>query len=579
MTASVCTFHPHGTAFSCEGQSTILDAALAAGVSVPFSCRRGACGSCVAEVLSGAHERVAPPALDEFEPGPNRLLMCKTRALGQLTLEVPNWVPTPAPTRRTVRVVVVEPLSPDVWRLVVAPLPGESFETRAGQHLQFLLEGGEHRSFSVANLRNTHEPLELHIRRVPGGIFSDVLLRQLAAGDSMTVDGPFGLPPAPSREHVRRLVLLATGTGYAGVRPVLLEALHSEQYDSIALYWGGRHTDDHYAADELNSLAESHPRFRWTAVVPRKTKAYAGRDSALQHHVQDYALADGGNWQTTRVHACGNTGMVSDARAALTAAGLPSEQWHADAFVPSGKNVPDSRAWERVGPRFRREGILAARERSIDAVYDIAAQLRPGMTMAEATELADRRLRELGAERNWHPTYIRFGPDTTSLVREPDRARLLCDDDIFFVDIGPVWDGYEGDYADTFVLGEDADRLRCARAVRSIFDETREAWLRGISGEALYTHAEALARTHSCELVREAEGHRISDFPHALYGPHQLAQAGFAPTDGLWVLEIQLRDQTHEIGAFFEDVLLRDDSASSATYRNLQRPDTSPLDS
>ncbi len=97
-----------------------------------------------------------------------------------------------------------------------------------------------------------------------------------------------------------------------------------------------------------------------------------------------------------------------------------------------------------------------------------------------------------------------------------------------------------------------------------MFRRTREDWLRGLTGAALYDRAEAYARDYGCELVREVPGHRVADFPHALYGRHRLAQAEFVPADGIWVLEIQVRDRTLPIGAFYEDVLLREMADAAA---------------
>jgi CDP-4-dehydro-6-deoxyglucose reductase len=204
------------------------------------------------------------------------------------------------------------------------------------------------------------------------------------------------------------------------------------------------------------------------------------------------------------------------------------------------------------------DGILQARQRSITAVHEIAALMTPGITTADAIARADAHLRQMGASHNWHPTYIRFGADSQSPAVQPtDRQRTLGEDDIFVIDIGPVWDGYEGDYGDTFVTGSNADQQRCAQAARDVFERTRLAWLNGMTGQALYELADTYAHELGCKLVHEIPGHRVSDFPHALYGKHQLANADFVPGDGIWVLEIQVRDQHQPIGAFYEDVLLR----------------------
>ena len=566
MTAEApsCTLLPHGVTFPCGDEVTLLDAALAAGQSVPFSCKRGACGSCLANVVDGLFERNSSVVgQDGYAVGPGQLLMCQSRACGDITLSVPNWTPDNAPTSHAVRIASITQLGRDVIRVVVDLAAGDRFVNLPGQHVRVLLPDGDHRCFSIANERHGVDPIEFHIRRVPGGAFSDVRLASLAVGDELTIVGPQGTctwqtPP----DDVERLVVLATGTGYAGVRALLAPALETKAFASVELYWGGRDVDDHYARTELDALALAFAEFAWTPVSPQATKAYAGRDEALQRHVQDHALAAAGDWGRTIVFACGHPGMIRDARAALVAAGLPPSRWHAESFVPTGNLSPSRGAphpWERVGTRFERSGILLARRRSMEALSDIAARMEPGMTTAEAIALADQRLLALGANRNWHPTYVRFGPDTLCFSSQPgDRTRRLREDDLFTIDLGPVWDGYEGDYGDTFVLGNDVDHLRCVQAARSIFKDAQAQWRRGLSGVDLYAYAEKRAHAHGCELVREVAGHRIADFPHALYGKQRLATADFLPGDGIWVLEIQVRDLERPIGAFFEDVLLRE---------------------
>ena len=555
---------PHGVAFPCGGELTLLDAALAAGHSVPFSCKRGACGSCLANVVDGLfeHNSLTPPQ-DGFAVGPGQLLMCQSRACGDITLSVPNWTPENAPTSHTVRVASITPLGRDVVRLVVDLSVGDRLANLPGQHVRVLLPDGDHRCFSIANQRSELDPLEFHIRRVPGGAFSDVRLAALHVGDELTIVGPQGTCTWQSApDDADRLVILATGTGYAGVRALLRPALESKAFMSIELYWGGRDVDDHYARTELDALAVAFAGFEWMPVSPQATKAYPGQDEVLQRHVQDHALAVARDWGHTVVYACGHPGMIRDARTALVAAGLPPTRWHAESFVQTGSVSPSKAAphpWERVGTRFERSGILLARRRSIDALRDIVTRIEPGMTTAEAIALADKRLLALGASRNWHPTYVRFGPDTLCFSSQPgDRTRRLREDDLFTIDIGPVWDGYEGDYGDTFVLGDDADHLRCVHAARSIFRDAQAQWRRGLSGADLYAYAAKRAHAYGCELVREVAGHRIADFPHALYGKQRLAAADFLPGDGVWVLEIQVRDLRRPIGAFFEDVLLRE---------------------
>lgn len=606
--------------FPTDGAVSILDAALAAGVPVPFSCQRGECGSCRAQVVSGRHALMAPPTERSYVPAHDELLMCQCRAVSDLTLHFRHWqAPEQAPQRREATVVSRRWLTPDVTELIVDIQGDDAFDYQAGQHVSWLLPDGGRRSFSIANPPRPAGPhadgglptrLEFHIRRQPGGVFTDGMLPALRPGDVLSLEGPQGacvwppagsawwcsslpssLPasgsclgsssfasasPAAALEDVQHVVLLATGTGFAGVFPILMAALESRALQSITLYWGARQADDCYAAGLLNALQGKDTVFRWHSVISgesgsaKNAASPAPTPASPARHVQDRAAAANHDWAHTLVYACGNPAMVRAARQQLMDAGLPGARFHAEAFVRSGAvatgaaidattdAAPPAHPWERVSARFTLDGILQARQRSIAAVKEIAALLRPGMTTASAIALADAHLRQLGASHNWHPTYIRFGPDTQSPAVQPtDRQRVLGADDIFVVDIGPVWDGYEGDYGDTYSTGANVDQLRCAQAARQVFERTRLAWLGGLTGAALYDIADVYAREYGCTVVREIAGHRVADFPHALYGKHQLANADFIPADGIWVLEIQVRDLTLPIGAFYEDVLLK----------------------
>ena len=565
-----CTIVPHGHSFALTERETILDAALAQGASVPFSCRRGACGSCRAQVIAGTHERISPSTETSYRVDPGELLMCQCRATSDLELAFSHWTLPPAPAaRHAARVVSLEAQqSISVTRLVVELQTAQVFTCAPGQHMHLITRAGERRSFSIANLPAASpgaSKLEFHIRKVPGGAFTDLELATLQPGDLLEIDGPHGTctwrEPPPRVGH---LVLLATGTGLAGVSAILLTALACPTMAAITLYWGVRSMQDCYASGWLDDLQRQHPRFRWQPVLSGTSQAESA-SSRAPRRVQEAALADAHPWQESVVYACGHPGMVRDAREALLAAGLASFNFRSEAFVPQGaapgESVPVAprHPWEKVGARFTLEGILLARAQSKTALGEIAAQVVPGMTAGEAMALADTHLRSMGSTHNWHPTYVRFGPDTQRSAREAiDLHRTLGREDIFTIDLGPVWDGYEGDYGDTFFVGQRLVHDRCVRTARSIFGRVREAWLKGMRGTDLYAFAATLASRDGYALVREVAGHRVSDFPHALYGKQRLAEADFVPEEGIWVLEVQVRDLHSPVGAFFEDVLLSD---------------------
>ena len=214
---------------------------------------------------------------------------------------------------------------------------------------------------------------------------------------------------------------------------------------------------------------------------------------------------------------------------------------------------------EAVGDRFDPQQMLHARERTWAALHGIRERMRPGMSEDEAKAEAADVFRSLGMERLWHPVIIRIGPNTTKTYRERSEPVRLGENDIYFIDLGLVFEGHEGDVGDTFVVGHAPERQACADAARELFRVTADAWRsQGLSGEALYAFAEQQAQAMGWRLNHEIKGHRVSDFPHSVHKAGDLGEYGEQPSSGLWILEIQIAHPTEAYGAFYEDLLSRD---------------------
>lgn len=224
----------------------------------------------------------------------------------------------------------------------------------------------------------------------------------------------------------------------------------------------------------------------------------------------------------------------------------------------STTTLEDQRAQEGVGAAYDLAMMLQARDRTRQAIRDIAARVRPGMVEEDAVEMARGVLREAGLLRGWHGLHLRFGENTLKPFGAPSEPGLVLKrDDIFFIDIGPVWEKWEGDGGDTFVVGADPEMHRIAHDVRELFDRVQAKWrTEGLSGEALYRFADREAREMGWRLNLEMSGHRLSDFPHSAFHRGPLASAGYTPTANLWVLEIQIRHPERPFSAFYEDLLL-----------------------
>ncbi|WP_266183466.1 M24 family metallopeptidase [Dyella humicola] len=212
---------------------------------------------------------------------------------------------------------------------------------------------------------------------------------------------------------------------------------------------------------------------------------------------------------------------------------------------------------EAVGNRFDPRLMQHARERTWAAVQGIRDRMRPGISEDQARAEAAEVFRALGMERLWHPVIIRIGPNTTKTYRERSDASVrLGENDIYFIDLGLVFDGHEGDAGDTFVVGHAPEHQACADAARALFKVVADAWRsQGLSGEALYAFAQQHAQAMGWQLNHEIKGHRVSDFPHSVHKAGDLGELGERPSSGLWILEIQIAHPSQSYGAFYEDLL------------------------
>ncbi|MGX8883297.1 M24 family metallopeptidase [Methylovorus sp. SPW-M1] len=224
-------------------------------------------------------------------------------------------------------------------------------------------------------------------------------------------------------------------------------------------------------------------------------------------------------------------------------------------------SISQQQRLESTGISFNDESMLHVRRLTRDAIHKIAATVRPGMVEEDAVEMAKDILAEMQMLKGWHDVYVRFGPNTIKTFGAPsDPGIILKQDDIFLIDIGPVWKQWEGDGGDTFVVGSHPLYRQCAEDARAIFHAVRHRWLTTkATGKTLYAFAVEEASKRGWVLNMDLSGHRIADFPHAAIYEGPLADVDFSPSPLLWVLEIHIRHPSLPFGAFFEDMLLGDE--------------------
>jgi methionyl aminopeptidase len=217
---------------------------------------------------------------------------------------------------------------------------------------------------------------------------------------------------------------------------------------------------------------------------------------------------------------------------------------------------------EATGEKFSIQPFLDTRRRVRSAVNEIAARVEVGMVEEEARVMARDLLHDQGMKKGWHHIIVRFGPNTTKDFMEPsEKGVVLGANDIFFVDIGPVYGDQEGDAGDTFVFGTDPDHHRAKADVKTIWNDVRERWFRqGSTGRDLYDYAEKVSAERGWRLNRDLSGHRLSEFPHSAHYDGAMAAVDFRPSPLLWVLEIAIIHPERKFGAFYEDLLLENQS-------------------
>lgn len=217
---------------------------------------------------------------------------------------------------------------------------------------------------------------------------------------------------------------------------------------------------------------------------------------------------------------------------------------------------------EAIAADFDIGRFLDMRLRTRRAVNDIAAQVKVGMAEEDAKEIARYHLEGLGMRRGWHHIIVRCGSNTTKdFMALSEKGIILGSDDIFFVDIGPVYEGYEGDGGDTFVFGSDPEHHKAKKDAKEIWGIVRDEWFAtGRSGRSLYDFAIETAESRGWKLNMDLSGHRLSEYPHSAHYDGPMAEVDFRPAPALWVLEIAIIHPARQFGAFYEDLLLEDQS-------------------
>jgi CDP-4-dehydro-6-deoxyglucose reductase, E3 len=329
---------PHGRTIRVHSSQPVLDAALAAGLNLPHSCKSGHCASCRARLRSGEirYPSGRPLGITAAEEQAGQILLCQARPLTDLVVEA-RLIATVADVEiKTLpcRIARLTPLAADVMQVWLRLPAVERLRFQPGQYLDILLEGGRRRSFSIASPPHDSELLELHVRRVPGGGFTERLFGALHAGALLRIEGPVG--QFTYRHGSGPVLMIAGGTGFAPLKSMLRHILESAPdapaSREIHLYWGARERSDVYEEALVHDWTRRYPQLHFTPVLSESGSGRRG-------WVHEAVLADHPDLSAFEVYAAGPPAMIEAIRSTFPRQGLSPERLYFDSF----DYAPDSR--------------------------------------------------------------------------------------------------------------------------------------------------------------------------------------------------------------------------------------------
>ncbi len=331
---------PSGHTCSVRPGETLLAAALRENLVIPYGCRNGSCGHCRGRVLSGQFHYAygdLPPGLDETAAACGHALFCQAIPDSDMMIEVRE-----IKTEQEIQVKTLPCRAEDLHQaahdvmVIKLKLPAtERLQFLAGQYIEILLKDGRRRAFSIANAPHEDEFIELHIRHVDGGTFTDHVFASMKAKAMLRIEGPFGnfyLREASDRP----ILLIGGGTGFAPLKGIVEHALHHGNQRPMHLFWGVRALRDLYMDALPSQWARNHEHLQYTPVLsePMADDAWSGEtgtvvESVLRHY-PDLSGFD--------AYFAGPPAMCTAARDAFLEHGLSEEHMFSDAFEYAADN-------------------------------------------------------------------------------------------------------------------------------------------------------------------------------------------------------------------------------------------------
>ncbi len=331
------TLKPSEHHFTVEENEFILDAALRQGIAFPFQCKTGSCATCLGKVNSGEihYPEGLPLTVMEHEHEQGKAVFCVSVAKSDLELEV-NEIDSSSDVQIKMlpaRVNSLKRLADDVMEMTLKLPAAEKMHFYAGQYLEFIMRDKSRRAFSIANSPSNDEYLELHLRQVPDGVFTNHVFDSMKEKAMVRIEGPFGSFYIRDTSN-RPLIMIAGGTGFAPIKSILEKLIEDGDTRPVKIYWGARAKADLYRDDLATQWANQYEHIEYVPVLsePRAEDNWQGRTGFVHQAV----VEDLPNIAEYDVYMAGPPVMINAAKEAFSGQGLPVDQLYSDSFEYAG---------------------------------------------------------------------------------------------------------------------------------------------------------------------------------------------------------------------------------------------------
>jgi CDP-4-dehydro-6-deoxyglucose reductase len=318
-----------GLEFHVKPSQTILEGAIASGITLPYGCQDGACGSCKGKVISGKYflNEYQSSALTDSDIKAGNTLYCKSMAQEDLVIEpnIPEVYDQYSPKVVPVKVESLTRLNHDVMQMFLKLPAKETFRFKAGQYIEFIMGDGSRRAFSMANAP-LDSMIELHLRLIEGGKFTSFVFNEMKEKSIHRIEGPIG--QFYLRDSEKPIIFIAGGTGFAPIKSIIEDMIANKNKRKIYLYRGVRSEKDFYMNELVNDWIKKLEGLKYIPVVEDGLS-----EDARSGYVHHAVLEDFKNLNDIQVYCCGAPGLVENAFKDLTKSGLPDDQFFADAFT------------------------------------------------------------------------------------------------------------------------------------------------------------------------------------------------------------------------------------------------------